>query len=151
MPELIHDVIDKNRLKAENNEVSLNLSVSPNTPFAFGDIGMTERVMDNLLDNAIRHTPTKGTIDVTISTVDDGLNVSISDSGPGISPDHMPYIFDPFYRGDKTDKSTQNAGLGLAIAKHIMDLQKGSITAGNSPTGSGSGSIFSFQLPRHLS
>ena len=117
LQELIYDVVDKHRMKAENEGVSLNLSVSPDTPFAYGDIGMTERVLDNLLDNAIRHTPSKGTIAVTLSTLDDKVIVSVCDNGPGIAPEHMPHIFDPFYRGDSANKTTQNAGLGLAIAK----------------------------------
>jgi two-component system, OmpR family, sensor kinase len=148
LQELIHDVVAKHRLIAENEGVSLTLSVSPNTPFAYGDIGMTERVLDNLLDNAIRHTPAKGTIAITVSTADDSVTVSISDSGPGMPPDQLPHIFDPFYRGDKTDKTVHNAGLGLAIAKRIMDMQNGAITANNATTGSGS--ILSFQLPLHF-
>ena len=109
---------------------------------------MTERVLDNLLDNAIRHTPKTGTIAIKVSAADDKVTVSISDSGPGITPNHLPHIFDPFHRGDRTDKTNQNVGLGLAIAKRIMDLQKGTITASNAA--SGSGSVFSFQLPQHL-
>jgi two-component system, OmpR family, sensor kinase len=147
LPELIHDAVEKHRLKAENAGVTLSLSVSPNTPFAYGDIGMTERVLDNLLDNAIRHTPAKGAIAVTASAEDDKISVSICDSGPGIETDHLTHIFDPFYRGDSTDKSGLHAGLGLAIAKRIMDLQQGTISAANAA--GGSGSIFRFQLPLH--
>ncbi|MCW9034627.1 MAG: HAMP domain-containing histidine kinase [Alphaproteobacteria bacterium] len=149
LPELIYDAVEKHHLKAESEGVSLSLSVSPDVPFAFGDIGMTERVIDNLLDNAIQHTPVKGTIEVATSIVNDRAIVSICDSGPGIAPDHLPHIFDPFYRGDRTDKSTQHAGLGLAIAKRIMDMQKGKITAANGSTGQGS--VFSFELPLYRS
>ncbi|MBT5111424.1 MAG: HAMP domain-containing histidine kinase [Rhodospirillaceae bacterium] len=147
LPELIHDAVEKHRLKAESEGVSLCLSLSPNTPLAYGDIGMTERVLDNLLDNAIQHTPSKGTIAVTTSTEDDSVTVSITDSGPGIMADHLAQIFDPFYRGESAEKSSQHAGLGLAIAKRIMDMQNGAISAANVATGSGS--IFSFQLPLH--
>jgi two-component system, OmpR family, sensor kinase len=147
LPELIHDAVEKHRLKAENEGVALCLSVAPNTPFAYGDIGMTERVLDNLLDNAIQHTPAKGTIAVTTSTEDGKVTVSVSDSGSGIVADHLAQLFDPFYRGDSADKSTQHAGLGLAIAKRIMDMQNGTISAAN--VADGSGSIFSFQLPLH--
>ena len=151
LPELIHDAVQKHRLKAESEGVSLCLSVSPDTPFAYGDIAMTERVLDNLLDNAIQHTPATGTIAVTASTEDDRVTVSICDSGPGITADHLPQIFEPFYRGDNADKPAQHAGLGLAIAKRIMDMQNGSITATNAGinAATGSGSIFSFQLPLH--
>lgn len=147
LPELIHDAVEKHRLKAESEGVSLSLSVSRDTPFAWGDIGMTERVLDNLLDNAIEHTPTSGTIAVTASTEDDTVTVSIRDNGPGIGAHNLKQIFDPFYRGDSAVKSDHHAGLGLAIAKRIMDMQNGTITAANATTGPGS--IFSFQLPLH--
>lgn len=145
LPELIYDAVEKHRLKAENEGVSICLSLSPDTPLAYGDIGMTERVLDNLLDNAIQHTPAKGTIAVTTSTEDDSVTVSITDSGPGIMSDHLAQIFDPFFRGDQAEKSIHHAGLGLAIAKRIMDLQNGAISAAN--VAAGSGSIFCFQLP----
>ncbi len=147
LPELIHDAVEKHRMKAESEGVSLSLSISPNTPFAYGDIGMTERVLDNLLDNAIQHTPVSGTIAVTASTEDDRVTVSIRDNGPGITANNLKQIFDPFNRGDSAVKSDHHVGLGLAIAKRIMDMQNGTITAVNAT--SGHGSIFSFQLPLH--
>jgi two-component system OmpR family sensor kinase len=86
-----------------------------------------------------------GTISVSAEAFDDVVIVAIGDNGQGISNDHLDHIFDPFYRGDKTDKSVQHAGLGLAIAKRIMDLQNGDISAAN--VKGGLGSIFKFKLP----
>ncbi len=151
LPELIHDAAEKHRLKAESEGKSLVLSVATDTPFAFGDIGLTERVLDNLLDNAIRHTPENGAITVSARAENDWIVVSVRDSGSGIADGHLAHIFDPFYRGDGADKSGAHAGLGLAIAKRIMDMQQGTITAVNVDDGAeGSfGSIFSFQLPSH--
>lgn len=167
LPELIYDAVEKHRFKAESQGVSLSLVVS-DSPFAYGDIGMTERVLDNLLDNAIEHTPAQGAITVTTCTVGDRVKVSVRDSGSGINAEHLPHIFDPFYRGDSADKSSQHAGLGLAIAKRIMDMQQGTISADNvhthiahsadtavpDYTGKATthaetvtGSIFSFELP----
>jgi signal transduction histidine kinase len=157
LPELIYDAVEKHRLKADSRGLSLTLSISPDNPFVYGDIGMTERVLDNLLDNAIEHTPSGGSITVAVSCNGDRASVSIRDSGPGIQADQLPHIFDPFYRGatiDKTDStdntnsadpSTQHACLGLAIAKRIMDMQNGTIRATNVAVGSGS--VFSFELP----
>jgi two-component system, OmpR family, sensor kinase len=147
LQELLYDVVDKHRLRAEGEGVLLNLSASPDAPLAYGDIAMTERVLDNLLDNAVRHSPARGEIDISLAIAANSISVSIEDSGPGIAPDHLAHIFDPFYRGDKADKSIHNAGLGLAIAKRIMDMQKGVVRADNAANGSGS--VFSFQLPLH--
>ncbi|MEH6473124.1 MAG: HAMP domain-containing sensor histidine kinase [Halopseudomonas sp.] len=145
LPELIYDAAEKHRLKAQGRHITINLSVSADMPFAIGDIAMTERVLDNLLDNAIEHTPEQGTITITASVNNNQACVSVADSGLGIQPDHLPHLFDPFYRGDNGNKPAHHAGLGLAIAKRIMDMQNGSISAANAATGSGS--IFSFELP----
>tara|TARA_R110002095_G_scaffold153190_4_gene133155 strand:- start:151 stop:1647 length:1497 start_codon:yes stop_codon:yes gene_type:complete len=145
LTELIHDAMEKHRLKAQNQGVTMRLSLLPGSPLVFGDIGMTERVLDNLLDNAIRHTPAEGRICVSATTEAGRIRVSITDSGPGIAVEQLPHLFDPFYRGGSSDSSGQHAGLGLAIAKRIMELQNGSISAEN--VSSEGGSRFSFWLP----
>ena len=137
--------MEKHRLKAQNQGVTMRLSLLPGSPLVFGDIGMTERVLDNLLDNAIRHTPAEGRICVSATTEAGRIRVSITDSGPGIAVEQLPHLFDPFYRGGSSDSSGQHAGLGLAIAKRIMELQNGSISAEN--VSSEGGSRFSFWLP----
>jgi len=144
LPELVHDAVAKYRPKADEAGVTLTLSLSPDTPFAYGDIAMTGRVLDNLLDNAIRYSPENGTVTVSATVSDGNVAVSVRDSGPGIAPDHLPRLFDPFYRADN---SGRHAGLGLAIAKRIMDMQQGSISAAN--TDDGPGSVFRFELPLH--
>lgn len=145
LSELIYDAVEKHRLKAESGQILLGLSVAQDTPFAFGDVGMTERVLDNLLDNAIQHTPESGRVDISASTAGDLVTVSITDNGPGIDGKEMKHVFEPFYRGENNIATTHHAGLGLAIAKSIMDMQNGTIGAANSATGTGS--VFSFQLP----
>jgi len=145
LPELVHDAVAKYRPKAEEAGVTLALSLSPDIPFAYGDIAMTERVLDNLLDNAIRYSPTGGTVTVSAVATDGHVAVSVRDGGPGVSADQFPRLFDPFYRADSADKSGRYAGLGLAIAKRIMDMQGGSISAANADDGPGS--VFRFELP----
>ncbi len=82
------------------------------------------RALSNLLDNALRFTPDGGTISVAVSATDRGTRVTVRDNGPGIPADHLPRVFDRFYRGDSS-RSSQGTGLGLALVKSIMDLHGG--------------------------
>ncbi|MCO7228422.1 sensor histidine kinase [Halomonas sp. CnH100-B] len=83
---------------------------------------MTERVLDNLISNAIAYSPAGGNIKIIIGHTDGQPEVHVQDDGPGIAPKDLPHIFEPFYRGDVSG-STGHAGLGLAIARRIMTLQ----------------------------
>ena len=143
--ELIHDVVQKHQLRASKSGIELKLTnMRDGLPFACGDIGLTERVLDNLLDNAIDHTPRGGTIKIAPGTIDREFNVAISDSGAGIEPDDLPHLFEPFYRGGAGDPDQDHAGLGLAIAKRIMELQSGDISV---TSRSGHGATFTLRLP----
>ena len=104
------------------------------------------QVMVNLLDNALRHAP-EGTV-ITLGCRDDGdmARIWISDEGPGIPPEHLPRVFDRFYRVESDrDRRSGGIGLGLAISKAIVEAHGGEIRA---TTGSTAGTIFSVQLPR---
>jgi signal transduction histidine kinase len=142
--ELVHDVVQKYRLKAEQRGIDLRLEATPDLPFAQGDIGMTERVLDNLLDNAFAYTPDGGRIVVRLSIDDKGVLVAVTDSGEGIAKDDLPAVFEPFFRADSAPVDGSHAGLGLAIAKRIMTLQNGQIWAENAPP---MGATFTFELP----
>ena len=106
------------------------------------DGSMISRVISNLLDNAIKYTNPGGTIVVTIADRNNYLLVSIKDTGIGISKEHLPFIFDAFYRASKDSKGS---GLGLFIAKTIVEAHGGTIWVESAPS---EGSTFSFTLPK---
>jgi signal transduction histidine kinase len=103
------------------------------------------QVLRNLLNNAVAHTPEAGEITVTGRAASVEVAVSVRDTGMGIPSEHLPYIFDRFYRADKSRaRQTGGAGLGLAIAKQLVIAHGGSISAENTP---GQGTTFTFTLP----
>ena len=101
--------------------------------------------MDNLLDNAIRHSPANSTITVTITEANDGVECSVSDQGTGIPAEHLPFIFERFYRVDKSrNRKDGGTGLGLAIARALIIAQGGRISA---QSVEGAGTTITFWLP----
>ncbi len=146
LQELVQDVFHKFELKAQQHGVKFEQQLEEEPPFVYGDIGLIERVLDNLLDNAIRHTPRDGCITVVITPHNDKVLLEIADTGDGISPLDMPHIFDRFYAPTKTGYTdTKGTGLGLAIARHIIELHGGSIHASSKLN---QGTVFSFDLPQ---
>lgn len=149
LPELVQDVVQKFQLKAEGAGVELAAEAGGSLPFVTGDIGLIERVMENLLDNAIRHTPRGGRVAVTLRPADEIIHVSVRDTGCGIPPESLSRIFDRFYRVERRHRDcTEGAGLGLAISRRILDLHGSSIHAASVP---GEGATFTFDLPVHSS
>lgn len=143
LAELVHDVVQKHGQTARDNHLALTLSGNPALPIAFADLAMTERVLDNLISNAIAYSPAGGHINVVLSQTNGEPQVCVQDSGPGIAEQDLPHIFDPFYRGE-TSSGAGHAGLGLAIARRIMTLQGGDIGVENLASG---GASFCIRLP----
>lgn len=108
-------------------------------------MALIERALENLLGNAIEHTPRGGRISLVVSPLDDRVSVEVSDTGKGIAPEHLPHIFQRFYRVDQSrqDKSG-GAGLGLAIVKRIIELHESRIAVESRLL---EGTTFSFALP----
>jgi signal transduction histidine kinase len=102
-----------------------------------------ERVLMNLLTNALRHTPADGAVAISADRVPDGLMVRVEDDGSGLRPGEAERVFDHFFRGEAA-RSSEGAGLGLAIAKGLVEAQGGEIWAENRP---GGGAVFGFRLP----
>jgi signal transduction histidine kinase len=115
------------------------------------DAPRMQRVLHNLIQNAIRHTPKEGTVSLTVSRADDGVEMVVADTGEGIPTADLPYVFDRFYRGERArtrdrdgEAASPGAGLGLAIAKGIVEAHGGSIRAASTQ---GKGSAFRITLP----
>ena len=158
LAELIQDVVQKHKLKAQKKNITICANLSAALPFAYGDIALSERVLDNVLDNACAHTPPDGSIEISCDVVSkskqqDGsiaasdVCVTICDSGPGIPVQDLPHLFEPFYRGKSKTYDTAHAGLGLAIARRIMELQNGSIIATPTQNDGDTGARFILCLP----
>jgi signal transduction histidine kinase len=109
-----------------------------------GDRDALKQVFLILLDNALAHTSSGATIEVTAAAADKCVMTSVRDDGTGIAPDALPHIFERFYRG-QVSRSGVGAGLGLSIAKELVTAQGGSITVESEV---GQGSVFTVTLPQ---
>jgi two-component system heavy metal sensor histidine kinase CusS len=98
----------------------------------YADPDLFERAVGNLLDNALRFTPENGSIQIALSEHNTGFEVAVSDTGCGIAPEHLPRVFDRFYRAESS-RSSDGAGLGLALVKSIVDLHGGSTVMESNP------------------
>ena len=149
LSELVQDVVQKFQLKAQEKDIDIITNLGNELPFAMADIQLIERVLENLIENAMRHTPVGGSIRVVLTPGRQGIEIGVSDNGSGISPEELPHIFDRFYQLDKSRNSGQGlAGLGLAICKRVLELHGRSINVDSSP---GSGTTFTFNLPSYSS
>jgi signal transduction histidine kinase len=145
MTELAQDVFMKFKPRAEGRDITLTARLPETMCFVNADIAMIERVMSNLLDNALKHTPVSGAVKIEVKPVDSSIRFTVRDSGRGIPPEEIPHVFERFYIVDKSrSRSEQGSGLGLSISKKIMELHRSTIiveSQGNQ------GSTFYFDLP----
>jgi signal transduction histidine kinase len=145
LSELLQDLVQKFRLRPEAQQVRIETTSGPGIPFVSGDIALIERVLENLLDNALRYTPAGGTVRLSLETVENSVRVRVSDTGRGIPADALPKIFDRYFQADPSDRTgSDRGGLGLAIARRILELHGSVIVAESVPE---QGTTFSFQLP----
>ncbi len=132
--------------KARAKSINIDLTGISGAPQVLADQGRIEQVLINLLDNAIKYTPERGTIAVAARDAGNMVAISITDSGIGIPPKDLPRIFERFYRVDAARSRDQGGtGLGLSIVKHIVQLHGGNVAVESVP---GKGSTFSFTLKK---
>ncbi len=143
--DLVFDVVQKFQLGADERGVALNVDAPPGLPLINADLRLMERVLDNLIGNALTHTPSGGRVSVRLAPQGAQLLVQVADTGAGIAPDELPLIFNRFYRGDEARSSAAGggAGLGLAITKRILGLHESRIEVQSAPA---QGTCFSFLL-----
>lgn len=132
--ELVMDVVQKYRLQTETNRIELLSEIPEGLPFIQADIAMLDRVLENLLGNAIDHTPEGGTITLTLRAEENGVAFSLCNTGHGMQPDEMAHVFERFYQAPEKRRS-RGAGLGLAIVKRIIELHHSTISVDSSPEG----------------
>ncbi|WP_429449435.1 sensor histidine kinase [Paraburkholderia sp. 40] len=132
--ELAQDVVQKFALKAQKCQITLVAKCEPDCPPVRADIGMIERVLENLIENAMRYTPVGGEIGVEVRPAGARVELRVRDTGEGIRGEELHNIFDRYYRVDRSESGgTGNAGLGLAITRRIVELHGGDIQVESAP------------------
>ncbi|HLR80010.1 MAG TPA: ATP-binding protein [Bacillota bacterium] len=143
----IERIIRKFKGVADDNNIELELNQELVEETAQFDPDKIEQVFTNLIDNAIRHTNEGGFVRINVKNNEDGFNVAIQDSGSGIPEEDLPFVFERFYKADKSrvrNKEQKGTGLGLAIAKNIIDTHHGTITVKSKLN---QGTTFNFTIP----
>ena len=147
--ELMQDVAQEFHLAAEKKHINLEVHLQENNLVVFADIGLLARVFSNLIENALRYTPSGGVIRLDLSVDENKVCVRLSDTGCGIPPEEISHVFDRFYRlGKNTGENSDGAGLGLAIAKRILELHGSTLEADSTVN---VGTTLTFHLPLELS
>jgi signal transduction histidine kinase len=143
--ELLQDVAQKFDLQARRKDVSIELDFGGRMPFVVADIGLIERVLENLIGNAITHTPETGRVRLSV-TIEDGVAVvHVADTGIGISQENLTQVFERFFSVNNAGwEKGAHAGLGLAITKSILDLHESRLSVESEL---GKGTAFHFTLP----
>ena len=136
-------VLDLLQPLAEAKEISLETDFAPEVPALRADPLLLRRVLQNLLENAIKFSPGRSKVRLEVRVEDPAIRFAVYDQGPGIVADDLAHIFEIFYRGER-ERDTQGFGLGLAAVKRIIDAHGGRIWVDTAP---GRGCTFSFTFP----
>jgi signal transduction histidine kinase len=136
------DIVEQFQIPAESEQLTLVADL-PRHCYMEADRVQIERLLSNLLSNAVKYTREGGTITVTVEEHQSSVLIRVADTGVGISPDHLPHIFDRFYRVDKTPE--QGLGLGLSFVAWIVKAHRGHIDVRSTP---GQGTTFEVALPK---
>ena len=147
-PEVVLRAAEQMRLPFEHKGVDLKISVYDNLPPVVADADRVVQVLINLMSNALRHTPRAGRVIVGAGIADSEVIFEVADTGEGLAPEHLPHVFERFYRADKSrsrDEAGGGSGVGLAISKALVEAMEGRIWAES--LGVGEGAVFRFTLP----
>ncbi|MBI4216448.1 MAG: HAMP domain-containing protein [Chloroflexi bacterium] len=157
LAELAQKALSALELQAAAKGVRLAADFAPSLPLALADPDRVAQVLGNLLSNALRYSPSGGEIRVEGQALletqgqEGCLAVSVTDTGPGISPEALPHLFERFYRADPSrSRASGGSGLGLAIVKQLVEAQGGRVAV-ESPPEAGRGATFTFTLPAAVS
>jgi signal transduction histidine kinase len=145
LPPLITDTVNRLRLLAEKYDITLELDTPTELPSIQGDSSKLERVLDNLLDNALKYTPEGGLITVAARPVDGQVEVRVTDTGPGIPPKYQERIFERFTRVPDSEGRRRGLGWGLAFCRSVVEAHGGRIWLESEV---GRGSTFAFTIPK---
>lgn len=144
--ELLQEAYSEFRITAQQKGIRLICEMCEDPSLVYADIGLLERVLQNLLDNAVKFTPAGGTVILQLTRQQGVLEISVTDSGPGIPETMLPYLFDHYQRLSRAN--AEGAGLGLVIVKKILELHQIQIFVRSTL---GQGTRFWFQLPYYQS
>jgi signal transduction histidine kinase len=145
---LLDQVASRHAVVARQKGISLRVEPGQGLPEVAVDVERMAQVFDNLITNAFRYTPEGGEIVLAAKASDGSVELQVRDSGQGIAPEDLPHIFDRFYRGDRSRQQSGESGLGLAIARSIVEAHGGTIKAESVP---GQGATFTITLKaKHL-
>ncbi|MBD2534066.1 PAS domain S-box protein [Nostoc flagelliforme FACHB-838] len=143
---IIQAGIETVRLAAEAKSIQVEASLAPDVGLVSGDATRLQQVIWNLLLNAVKFTPNGGRVNIRLSSLDSHAQITVSDTGQGIEPDFLPYVFDHFRQANATTtRKFGGLGLGLAIVRHLVELHGG--TVGVESLGVGMGATFTIRLP----
>ena len=136
LDELVGETVDAMRVQAEARQVQVRAELPPGLRPAHGDPEKLQRVLFNLIQNAIRHTPADGSVVVRAQPAGDAVEIEVSDTGDGIAASDRERVFEPFFRGGaQAARPSNGAGLGLAISRAIVEAHGGRIWLEDAPTG----------------
>jgi signal transduction histidine kinase len=144
--DLLNRTAAAHQAAAGQKQIDLQVQVAPDLPDLHVDPERMSQVLGNLTSNALRHTPAGGSVVLAAKSGTEGTLLQVRDTGSGIDTADLPYIFHRFYRGDRSRQQNGESGLGLAIAKSIVEAHGGTITAEST---SGAGTTFTITLPRN--
>ena len=145
LAELLQDISQEFELEAQQKDITIKVPGGPGDSMVYADIGLLQRVLENLIRNALKFTPAGGQISIELERKADCVAVAVSDTGCGIAESDLERVFDRFYHSDQSeDNATGSTGLGLAIVRKILDLHGSRITVSSVVN---EGSCFEFDLP----